>query len=120
MTRNLRDSLRDRSWDVYARVGCWLGLYTKCASADGRYYYVRGPGLGLAHFCVISEHLATEDSQNLWVKDWLTGKPAAVLYFSVRKLKLRNYSKATFAEADWYRGFVEVDRWRRTKGRCKV
>ena len=107
-----RDAIRDHAWDAYARIGCKLGLYIKCSTADGSYYYVRGPGLPLARFCVISEHLEHEPER--WTKDWITRKPAAVLWFSFWKLNLRNYSKASFAEADWYRGFVEVDRGRRT------
>ena len=111
MKRDRKDRLRDRQWDLIARAGCKLGRYTKCSDSAGRYYYVRGPLLPLARFAVIGEHLEHEPDQ--WVKDWMNGKPTAVLWFSFWKLKLRTHSKASFAEADWYRGFVEVDRQRR-------
>lgn len=105
------EQLRDLAWRAYGQVGARLGLYEKVSTSDGRYYYVRGPGLEFARFAVIAEGL--EHEQDKWVKNWMSGEPAAVLWFSFWKLKMRARSKATFAEADWFRGFQVVLRRRR-------
>lgn len=81
--------------------------YTKHSSRDGRYYYVKGGDLPFPRFCVI--HPSITDEREKWTKDWITGNPAAVLYFSFWKLKLDVESPATDEEIEWYQGFLEAE-----------
>ncbi len=82
----------------------WLGRYEHCSV--GGYYYVMGPLLTFPRFAVIPE--AWEHDRGKWTKDWMSGKPAAVLYFAFWKLKVCERRRATWPEVWWYWGFQEV------------
>lgn len=91
---------------AFMKLFAGVGMYTVHTTHSGKYYYVTGPLLQVPRFACIAESL--EFRRDLWTKDWTTGKPTALLWFSFWKLKMNVKRRATFAEVDWFYGFQWV------------